>query len=313
MGDLRRVRPGARAVSRPVALLVAPLVALGLLVGCGGAPSAAPSSSPSGGPYSDSTVTARPDPMPSGVGLSFVQQRFDEGSRRAGVRVSNGDDASLRVVSVGIEWAGFPLRLQRAAYDVPGRTVVDLRYRLPRAACTPAAAAAPATGVAVVRQAGRLRTLRRPVDAEGRRFLERLWRSDCDARALRRAVSVSYADRWTRDPAAGDGLSAALDGALVLERRSGAEPVHVDQVQGSVLMDLALPGPVTLAGDADRVVLPLRVRPGRCDEHGRSQSTQTFVWRVWLVVGDAEPRARVVTPTPAQQDRLLAFLDAACG
>ncbi len=186
--------------------LVAILVALGLLAGCGGSPSATPSPSPSGGPYSDRTVTARPDPMPAGVGLSFVQQRFDEGSRRAGVRVSNGDDESLRVVSVGVDWAGFPLRRQRAAYDVPGRSVVDLRYRLPRARCAPSAAAAPATGVAVVRQAGRLRTLRRPVDAAGRRFLERLWRSDCDARALRRAVSVSYADRWTRDPAAGDGL-----------------------------------------------------------------------------------------------------------
>jgi hypothetical protein len=151
------------------------------------------------------------------------------------------------------------------------------------------------------------------VDAEGQRFLLRLWRSACDARALRRAVEVSYADRWVRDPAAGDGLAAALDGALVLRRRSGAAAVRVDQVRGSVLMDLSLTGGTSLHPGANRVALPLRVRPGRCDDHGRSQSTQTFVWRVWLAVGDAAPRARVVTPTPAQQERLLAFLDAACG
>lgn len=285
------------------------LVSVALVVGCSGGADRPSSAEPS---PSGRTVTARPDPLPRGVALSFVQQRFDEGTRRAGVRVTNGGGAALRVRSVGIDWAGFPLRLHRVDYDVPGRSVVDLRYLLPDADCAPAAGRGPATGVAVVREAGRTRTLRRPVDAEGQRFLLRLWRSACDARALRRAVEVSYADRWVRDTA-GDGLSAALDGALVLRRRSGGEPVRVDQVQGSVLMDLTLPGDTSLDPGVDRVALPLRVRPGRCDEHGRSQSTQTFVWRVWLAVGDAEPRARVVTPTPAQQARLLAFLGAACG
>ncbi len=288
---------------------VGALVSVALVVGCGGGPDRPASAEPS----QSRTVTARPDPLPPGVALSFVQQRFDEGTRRAGVRVTNGGEAALRVRSVGIDWVGFPLRLHRVDYDVPGRSVVDLRYLLPDADCAPAAGRAPATGVAVVREAGRTRTLRRPVDAEGRRFLLRLWRSACDARALRRAVEVSYADRWVRDDSAGDGLSAALDGALVLRRRSGEEPVRVDQVQGSVLMDLTLPGGTSLDPGADRAALPLRVRPGRCDEHGRSQSTQTFVWRVWLAVGDAAPRARVVTPTPAQQARLLTFLDSACG
>ncbi|WP_156384181.1 hypothetical protein [Marmoricola sp. Leaf446] len=298
---------------------VALVAALALLGGCGGSPDASSSpdasdpAAPSGRPSPGRTVTARPDPLPAGVRLSFVQQRFDEGTRRAGVRVANGEPRAMRVVSVGVDWAAYPLRLHRVDYDVPGRSVVDLRYLLPRAACAPAAGRDRPTGVAVVREGGRNRTLRRPVDAEGRRFLDRLWRADCDARTLRRAVSVSYADRWTRDRTAGDGLAAALDGSLVLRRRGGTQPVRVDQVQGSVLMDLTLTGPTTLPADADGAALPLRLRPGRCDEHGRSQSTQTFVWRVWLAVGDAEPRARVVSPTPAQQDRLLAFLDEACG
>lgn len=298
--------------ARRAALPLGALALVVLVAGCGGSPDASPGPTEPG-PSQRRTVTVRPDPMPAGVTLSFVQQRVDEGTRRAGVRVGNGDADPLRVVSVGVDWAGYPLRLNRVAYDVPGRSVVDLRYLLPRARCDVAAVDQAPTGVAVVRRAGRLRTVRRPVDAEGRRFLERLWRTDCDARALRRAVQVSYADRWVRDRAAGDGLSAELDGALVLRRRAGEEPVRVDQVQGSVLIDLALTGRTTLREGADRVSVPVRVRPGRCDEHGRSQSQQTFVWRAWLAVGDAEPRARVVTPTPRQQRRLLAFLDAACG
>lgn len=299
--------PWDRTATVPlVALLLATLVG-----GCGGSPDTSADRA-TASPTQRRTVTVRPEPMPAGVGLSFVQQRVDEGTRRAGVRVSNGDTDPLRVVAVGIDWAGYPLRLHRVAYDVPGRSVVDLRYLLPRARCDVDAASRAPTGVAVVRRAGRLRTLRRQVDAEGRRFLDRLWRTDCDARALRRAVRVSYADRWVRDRDAGDGLAAELDGALVLRRRSGEAPVRVDQVQGSVLMDLAVTGPATLRAGAERVSVPVRVRTGRCDEHGRSQSQQTFVWRVWLAVGDAEPRARVLTPTPRQQRRLLAFLDAAC-
>ena len=306
-----REAPAQRAASPAYALVMA--LVLGMLTaGCGGSP-AASSDVATNRPSPGRTVTARPDPLPPGVGLSFVQQRFDEGTRRAGVRVTNGDRDPLRVVSVGVDWAGYPLRLHRVDYEVPGRSVVDLRYLLPTASCSSAAARDAPTGVAVVREAGRTRTLRRPVDAEGRRFLERLWRSDCDARALRHAVEVSYADRWVRDRAAGDGLAAELDGALVLRRRSGEEQVRVDQVRGSVLMDLALTDGTVLPRGEDRVALPLRVRPGRCDEHGRSQSTQTFVWRVWLAVGDAEPRARVVTPSSAQQELLLAFLDEVCG
>ncbi|SDS35059.1 hypothetical protein SAMN04488570_1687 [Nocardioides scoriae] len=302
-----------RTSGRAGPLLVALLL---LLAGCADGPADGSSGATSPRPSAHRTVTAHAAPVPPGLGLSFVQQRFDEGTRRAGVRVSNGTGRDLHVVAVGVEWAGYPLRLHRTAYDVGARSVVDLRYLLPAATCTSAAGAAPISAVARVRQDGRVRTVRRPMDEEGTRFLTRLWRTDCAARRIAAAATVSFDDRWRLDAAEPTGLGATLRGSLLLDRRRGTTPVVVDQVQGSVLFELAVPTGAderTLAPGARRARVPLEVHPGRCDEHGRSQSTQTFVWRVWLRLGGSEPLARVVIPTQEQQDRLLAFLDRACG
>ena len=285
------------------ALLVALL--LGGTTGCGSGPAGEPATSPS--PKAHRTIVVpTPEPLPRGVHLSFIQQRFDEGTDRAQVRVVNGTQRPLRVRSVGVDWAGYPLRLHRVDYDVPGQLTVDLRYVLPRADCSPAAGAAPIHAVAVTRG----RTIRQPMPADGARFLHRLWRTECNARRLQRAAAVRYADRWTVE---GAGKQSVLHGFIDLRRREGTEDVTVDQVQGSVLFAMALPGETTMAGDQHRAAIPVDFSYGRCDEHARSQSTQSFVFRVWLRLGDGEPLAQVVQPTGGQQRRLLRFLDFACG
>jgi hypothetical protein len=145
---------------------------------------------------------------------------------------------------------------------------------------------------------------------DGSRFLHRLWRTECNARKLKRAADVRYSDRWTVE---GTGLHSVLHGFIDLRRRHGTEDVSVDQVQGSVLFEMDLPGETTMAGDEDRAAVPVDFSYGRCDEHARSQSTQSFVFRIWLRLGDGEPLAQVVQPTEEQQRRLLRFLDSACG
>ena len=251
-------------------------------------------------------VVPTPDPPPRGVHLSFIQQRFDEGTDRAQVRVINGTQHPVHVRSVGVDWDGYPLRLHRVDYDVPGQLTVDLRYVLPRADCAPAAGAAPIHAVAVTRA----RTIRQPMAPDGARFLHRLWRSECNARKVQRATDVRYADRWKVE---GTGLHSVLHGFIDLRRRQGTETVTVDQVQGSVLFEMDLPGATTMAGDQNRAAVPVDFSYGRCDEHARSQSTQSFVFRIWLRLGDGEPLAQVVQPSKSQQKRLLRFLDFACG
>ena len=245
------------------------------------------------------TITLAPETVPPGVGVSFIQSRFDEGTRRAQVRVSNGTDRALTVQAVGVEWAGFPGDVQPADYQVPAQSVVDLRYRLSAPDCGPEVADAPMRGVVVTRS----RTHRRPMPADGRRFLERLHATACAEKDIAAAVEV----RWDVTGEPGDGLVLTRTG------RAEPDPIAVEQVQGSVLFDLAVAGGAGLAAEDERVVVPVELSAGRCDEHARSQSTQTFLWRVWLRQGDGPLLPLVLEPPRRDQEALLAWLDRECG
>ena len=298
--------PHRRRASRPAYAALPVLLAGSMLTGCGAAHPPARAAHP---PAVRSSLPppSAPPPVP-GIHLSFIQQRFDEGTNRAQVRVINNTRRVLHVRKVGVLWPGFPTGLQPMPYPVPGGLTVDLRYFLPRADCAARAGAAPAYAVVTTSH----RRIRQPMAADGRRFLTRLWRTTCNERRIRQAAVVGFgnSDDWTEE---GHGLGARLHARLILTRGKETEAVAVDQVQGSVLFDLRTTGGTILPEDDSQVSLPLDVSPGRCDQHGRSQSTQTFVWRVWVRLAGGEPLAELVEPTRRQQVRLLAFLDHACG
>jgi hypothetical protein len=284
-------------------------IAAALLVGLGATAQACDTS---GGdaekpiPSSPRTIVVTPIPLPSGVRLSFVQQRIDEGTRRAEVRVQNGTDRPVRVREVGIDWAGFPLHLQRFPYVVGPQSTVDLPYRLPPAVCGAAVVRAPIVGVAMTRSG----VVRRPVEADGVRFLQRIHRAACAERRLAAAVDLRYSDRFTLVHRGGRLL---LRTVLVLDRGRSRQPIRVVQVEGSVLFDLRLTGRRLLPPRATVATVPIEVRDGgRCDPHSRGQSTQTFLFRMWLRIGEGELLPRILQPTKPQQVRLLAFLDRAC-
>jgi hypothetical protein len=289
---------------RTVALAVAVLAAL--LTGC----SSGGSEDPQEPASADRTLVVTPDPLPPRVELSFTQQRIREGTRRARVRVANGTDRALRVTRVGLGWPGYAGRLQAEPYTVPAGQVIDLPYRLPRAVCTGTAGRAPMYGVVATRSG----EIRRRLEPDGVRFLRRIWRSECDTRRVRRSVRLAW--DVAGSPAAtetGSGLTARRRIHLVLTRVGGQAPVRVEQAQGSVLFELSLPDTPALAAASARTRAPVTVSPGRCDEHGRSQSTQTWGWRVWVALAGREPVAVLVPPARPQQATLLAFLDRACG
>ncbi len=270
-----------------------------LLAACGGG---------SGTPQTRPALTSRPPaPAPRGIHLSFIQQRFDEGTPRANVRVQNATRRLLRVTSVGVDWPGFPGSPQRVDYPVAGGLTVDLRYVLPRPDCSARAAQAPAYAVAITRR----RTIRRAMPRDGMGFLTRLWRTTCNEIHIARAVDIGFADRWEEDGRAG--LDAAMTAHLLVRRRAGASRVEVTEVDGSLLFDLQQTGSGVLPEGGDRVDVPVRVQPGRCDEHGRSQATQTFIFRVWVSVDGSEPLVRNLVPTRRQQGRMLRFIQHACG
>lgn len=291
---------------------LAVLAAMGcLLAACSGDGDGGAAREPSEQP---SHIVVSLPPEPPGIRMSFLQQRIWEGTRRADVRIVNITDRTLVVRRIGLAWPGYPGAPQRFPARVGAGQTLDLHYRLPDPDCD-ADADARATGVAVTSTG----TIRRPVDAAGMRFLDRIWAADCARRRVAGLVAIEYdvPDPSAADIPAGGGLDSTLPVTLRLTRRAGAaDPaaVTVETVLGTVLFDLTLRDPGRgLDRGQERSVVPLVVDPGRCDEHARSQASQPFTFRLGLRLGDdPDPVSVVVVPERADQRRLLAFLDAAC-
>lgn len=292
-----RVLTGARHTVLLAALLT--LLLSGLLTACDGGRTAEPARK------SPRTFVVSPVPEPPGIRLSFIQQRFDEGTAKAGITVRNHSGHPMVVRRVGLDWAGYPGPAQRRPYVVPDGLEVDLRYWLPEPVCTGQPRAQDAIGVVVTRSG----TVRRRLDAEGVRFLSRIWQADCGARLLARVADLSYVGPW-RETSTGD--EPVLTGGVEVTRRSGRQAVRLFEVQGSPLFDLALGTPDILRPGDRRTVVPLQVSSGgRCDPHSRAAVTTPFTFRIWVRVGEHEV-TRVAVPGKAAQRRMLAFLDRVC-
>jgi hypothetical protein len=249
-------------------------------------------------------VVTLPPPEP-GVHLTLVQQRIDEGTRRVGLRIENVTERALRVREVGLDWPGYGTFTVPSAHRVGAGATLDLPFLLPRERCSADVTDRP-EGIAVTRSG----VIRDEVDDMGVRFAERLWRSGCALRRIRRVASFSYGGPWQ---VRGEGVESALATSLRVERRTGSARVRLVDVQGSVLFDLRPSGRTTLDPTQRSGNLPLRISPGRCDQHARSQASQPFAFRLFLRIGaDPQVVAMVLTPTRAQQVDLLAFLDDAC-
>jgi hypothetical protein len=263
------------------------LVAL-LLAGCS-SPAASP---PVDGPGPEAT-------------LGFTQLIPREGTRHALLRITNTGDTDLVVRSVALTWPGYaggdptPADPTIAA----GRTL-DVRLELPDPTCEPT----DATPVGVV--ATTAGTVRADLEPTGSTYLRRLWRTQCDVALVDGTVGISYSARWR---VVGGGTDAVALGDLLLRRRSGTDPVAVEDVDGSVLHGLRLAGPTALAADASLARVPLEITPGnRCDEHARGQATAPFDFLVQLRIGD-RPRVAYPVEVPlAAMDAATEALDVAC-
>jgi hypothetical protein len=252
-------------------------------------------------------ATGSPTPQ---LSASFVQQRTDEGSARADVRLTNDGQSPAHVSGVGLSWGGYG---GRRLFDAdttyePGRTI-DLPIRLGRANC----ASRDDAPAAVVRADGD--TLTVPLDDTGTTALHEVWEHACAAQRMSRLVSVAFGPRWT--PSAG-----GLHGSLVLTRRASRVAVAVTGLRGSVLLafsPVAPPPPgdplAVLDPDSESASMPVVLSSnGRCDAHALSESKQTFHLRVELAVDAGQARQLVVVkPDKPTQVEVLGLIRSMCG
>jgi hypothetical protein len=245
---------------------------------------------------------------PPDLAFSVSQYRADENTPRANLRVVNADpDHAVEVTTIGLDWAGYgPEFGEPHESTVPPGQTLDLTMTFPEPDCD-AEDAGPATAVVTV--AGQRVT--GELEPAGQGFLESLWRRSCNRAAVEEVAGVRLGERWRQR---GRGEAASYDGSIVLERREAGPPLTVTNLEGSILFRLDADPPFRLGPGRPRLVVPVRLTPFRCDAHARGETTQAFLFRLDVEVGDG-PSRRITITTEDADWRMAAmdYLDEACG
>jgi hypothetical protein len=156
-----------------------------------------------------------------------------------------------------------------------------------------------------------------PLEHDDARGLARLHVRACAQQRLERSASVAL--RLRREPVTRAG-EEYLPGAVVVRRRPGApEELSVLDLAGSVLLELKPRDgrsvlPARLAAEHDVLRLPVLVGSvHRCDAHALGQSSQTFLFSVYVRLR-GQPAQRVTAiPDQATKEALTGILDRDCG
>ncbi len=287
------------------------LLAAGLLAGCSG--TAASSATPTGGA---SEATPRLTAM-------LHQTRLDVAPGIVQVLTGNDGTGSVTLTALAIDWPGFPApaaadltkRFPPEGYPLAPDLQADLPVKVPTTVC--GAAEAPTEPPVVEFVADGQDVDVTVTDPDSLAMMQRLWRESCARQQISDVATVVLGDDWTESTVGG---TAALRGTLVLTRNGERGPrVSVTDVGGSVLIEQVAVDDgrtplLTLRRDAPSAALPVDLlTTGRCDPHGLSESTTTFVLSANLQLEDGMPVTFLVSPPDAVRDRILDTIYAGCG
>lgn len=298
-------------------LAAALLVVAASACGGGGNEPDVPSSG-GGAATTSETTTTQPEQSPRNEGILtrdamgavdvwtwIGQQRHLEGTRRVTVPVRFLSEEPVTVTSIALRTPHFePLPPEaKSSLLHPGRKVA-LQVDLGPARCDELPDTRPEVHLTV--QEGD----REPVDLVlpvPTWLLDDLRERECAVAALTDAVSVSFGEFGEPD-------GIVLESELVVQRGDTTEPIEIERIAGSVLLTLAPQSggtPVgTLPTGESETRIPVEVTATRCDAHGLAGSQKTFVFSVWVAVGDEPPVYLEVMPAPELEAAMRATLDA---
>jgi hypothetical protein len=167
---------------------------------------------------------------------------------------------------------------------------------------------APATARLVVSAAGGApQTLVFALPDADDRLAARL-HAECAAQLIASVLTVRL-EGWSTEP------NGDLRTTLVVERRSGREPVTLHQIAGSVLYRLAATGsPIgELPAGERRLEIPVTVEPERCDAHAMADAKFPYLFRTWLSIGELDDLPALIATDRPGQDRLVEMWHSQCG
>lgn len=141
-------------------------------------------------------------------------------------------------------------------------------------------------------------------------WLDRIHARDCASLALAEKVELTLDEQLT--PVEAEGEPGLLT-VLTVTRRTAQGPVELTAARRSVLYDVRLPdGPALLDADQQSVEVPLMLSMRTCNGHVIGEAKKPYSFLAFLRVGSDEEASAAILTSPAQQARLLAFLDEAC-
>ncbi len=256
------------------------------------------------------TAPSVASPSPSPVwSASFVQERPDQDSPFADVKVTSHATEQLRVTGVRLRWSGYGARSWQPVdfrYQ-PGYTY-GLDVRLPRPQCDGDGADPPQAQLRIAHHPPAVV----PIDAVGAAALRTVWERQCGEQRLLQAVDVDFDPSWQPVRRGGDPL---LLGHLTARRGQSDAEVTLSETLGSVLLILEPAGEdrLLLGRGQDTGRLPIEVASTyRCDAHALSQSSQTFKLRVWLRLDGGPEHSLVLVPAGPARAQMNSLIREAC-
>jgi hypothetical protein len=232
-----------------------------------------------------------------------VRLRTDEAvGGQVQVRITATGDEPFTVTVVALDSPGFAADPPREASTEfrPGRTIdLPVRYGAPR--CDSAAEPA-AARLTVVRADGTSEEVLVPLAAE---VLTRIHEDECAVLALLQVVDVAVVDAADTDD--------AVTAQLRLTRRTGSEPVSVERVGGSVLIDVAAPDlRAVLEEGEEELSTPVTFTPATCEAHVLAETKKPYVFPLEVRAGTGAPVVMDVPVDDGLRARLAALVDRVC-
>jgi hypothetical protein len=265
-----------------------------------------------------STLAASPE----GIAATLERYREDDLTNVLQIQVVNGSGRTIELTSLQLVWPGLseqpPVTTPHA---MSAGQIADLPVPAGDAICSDPPRLderlpdSPALALATVSiEGGTPAALKIPI-TDTRHVLERVYVPACRVQSVAYNATVAFDTTWTDIELDG---KAAVAGTLRLTRNKGNEPIVIDEITRTVLLQFRTAQPTSgplltlAAGQREATVPVVLTESGDCRPHAIAESKHTFFLPTSLRVGDV-PVVIFVIPNAASQPQILTMINKFCG
>ena len=282
-------------------------------------PSATSTTAPEPTTSTTSTTLAA---SPEGLAATLERYREDDLTNALQIQVVNGSGRTIELTSLQLVWPG--LRQQppvTTPHAMSAGQIADLPVAAGEAICSDPPRLderlpdSPALVLATVSIDGSAPAALKIPITDTRHVLERVYVPACRVQSVTYNATVAFDTTWTDIELDG---KAAVTGTLRLTRNKGNEPIVIDEITRTVLLQFRAAQPtggplLTLAAGQQQATVPVVLtESGDCRPHAIAESKHTFFLPASLRVGDV-PVVIYVIPAATSQPQILTMINKFCG